>query len=57
VRRASTGLPLEVVDRGGKGSGAGRLVEAVSRLDRAATRVRPGLFAYQFLYELRPTAL
>jgi glycosyltransferase involved in cell wall biosynthesis len=55
VRRASTGLPLEVVDRGGKGAGTGRLVEAVSKLDRAATRVRPGLFAYQFLYELRPT--
>jgi SAM-dependent methyltransferase len=55
LRRTSTGLPLEVVGRGGAGSRPGGLVEALSKLDRAATRIRPGLFAYQFLYELRPT--
>ena len=55
TRRSATGLPLEVVDRGGEhaaqGSGARR---AVARLDRAAVRLRPQIFAYQFLYELRP---
>ena len=59
-RRGSTGLPLEVVERGategdvGATSGAGtgrRLVAAADRLLRGA---RPQLFAYQFLYELRP---
>lgn len=58
-RRGTTGLPLDVVGRGsGDAAGgpagrsrAGRLVMAIDRLLRAA---RPQLFAYQFLYELRP---
>jgi glycosyltransferase involved in cell wall biosynthesis len=55
VRRTSTGLPLEVVDRGGRGSdAASSRLATLSRLDQAAVRVRPQLFAYQFLYELRP---
>ena len=58
ARRTSTGLPLEVVDRGGGGSDAasGRLATALARLDQAGVRVRPQLFAYQFLYELRPAS-
>ena len=56
VRREATGLPLEVTERGGEGqeltsSAPSRLV---SRLDRVAVEVRPQLFGYQFLYELRP---
>ena len=57
ARRDATGLPIEVVDRGGDGSdvdssAAGRLL---ARLDRAAVVLRPQLFGYQFLYELRPS--
>jgi glycosyltransferase involved in cell wall biosynthesis len=55
ARRTSTGLPFEVVSRGGDvAAGAGRLATTLAKVDRAATRVRPQLFAYQFLYELRP---
>jgi SAM-dependent methyltransferase len=56
ARRTSTGLPLEVVDRGGSRSDAasGSFATTVAKLDRAAVRVRPQLFAYQFLYELQP---
>ncbi|MGH9085650.1 MAG: methyltransferase domain-containing protein [Acidimicrobiales bacterium] len=53
-RRESVGLPLDVVDRGGSGSGKGGLRRLVARADRAAVSVRPQLFAYQFLYELAP---
>lgn len=54
VRRVdATGLPLEVIDRGGDGQG-GRVREVLARLDRAAVSIRPPLFAYQFLYELEP---
>ena len=58
ARRTSTGLPLEVVDRGGSGTDAasGRLATSLARLDQAGVRVRPQLFAYQFLYELRPVS-
>ena len=54
VRRvACTGVPFEVVNRGG-----GRLLGVIVRpfvfLDRLLVRLRPTLFAYQFLYELRP---
>jgi methionine biosynthesis protein MetW len=61
VRRTVTGLPLEVVERGGAdgdGDGAsegeGTLRRAVRRVDRVSTRVRPSLFAYQLIYELAP---
>ena len=58
VRFNGTGLPLEVVDRGGRGSlvGGNRLVRVADRANRAAVSARPQLFAYQFLYELRPEA-
>jgi 2-polyprenyl-3-methyl-5-hydroxy-6-metoxy-1,4-benzoquinol methylase len=56
VRRSGTGLPLEVIDRGGNGQEAGSAVPTrmLSRVDRAAVAVRPQLFAYQFIYELVP---
>jgi hypothetical protein len=56
ARRSGTGLPCEVVDRGGNGqeAGTGSVARALSRIDRAAVAARPQLFAYQFLYELVP---
>jgi SAM-dependent methyltransferase len=56
VHRSGTGLPLEVVDRGGNGQriGSGTVARALTRIDRAAVAVRPQLFAYQFVYELVP---
>jgi SAM-dependent methyltransferase len=56
VRRSGTGLPLEVIDRGGDGqeAGSGSVVRAIGRIDRAAVAARPQLFAYQFAYELVP---
>ena len=56
VRRSSTGLPLEVIDRGGNGkeAGSGSVARAIGRIDRAAVAARPQLFAYQFTYELVP---
>lgn len=57
-RRAATGLPLEVADRGagdsGTAPGTGRGARSVSALDRVLVGLRPQLFGYQFLYELRP---
>jgi glycosyltransferase involved in cell wall biosynthesis len=57
VRSTGTGLPVEVVDRGGRGqhAGEGSAARALARIDRTAVALRPELFAYQFLYELRPT--
>jgi hypothetical protein len=57
VRRSGTGLPFEVVGRGGRGrpAGSGRAARVLSRIDRAAVALRPQLFAYQFVYEVAPT--
>lgn len=57
LRRTGTGLPVEVVDRGGGGqrAGSGRAARALSRVDRATVSARPQLFAYQLLYELAAT--
>ena len=55
VRREAVGPPLEVVDRGGSGSGSGGGPRSlVQRLDALGVAMRPTLFAYQFLYELAP---
>jgi 2-polyprenyl-3-methyl-5-hydroxy-6-metoxy-1,4-benzoquinol methylase len=56
VRRSVTGLPFEVIDRGGNGqeAGSGSAARMLSRVDRTAAAVRPQLFAYQFIYELVP---
>ncbi len=58
VRRSeSIGLPLGVADRGGSDEKASsRLRPLLARVDRGATALRPQLFAYQFLFDLEPTA-
>lgn len=53
VRRDVTGLPVDVADRGGDANVSGKL-GAIATIDRIATRVRPQLFGYQFIYELKP---
>jgi glycosyltransferase involved in cell wall biosynthesis len=52
-RHEVVGLPLEVVQRGGR-NGRGGIGAALQRLDRLCATVWPTLFAYQFLYELEP---
>jgi glycosyltransferase involved in cell wall biosynthesis len=53
VRRVgATGLPFDVADRGGKGSVSAKL-KPIRAIDRALVKLRPQLFAYQFLYELK----
>ena len=53
VRRiGATGLPFDVADRGGKGSVSAKL-KPIRAIDRALVKIRPQLFAYQFLYELK----
>ena len=66
ARKGVTGLPLEVVERGAQdedgAAGApiepveaeGGLRKALRRIDSAAVRARPSLFAYQLLYQLVP---
>lgn len=49
-RRAVTGLPLDVLGRGGPQPRG--LALGVSRLDALATAVSPSLFGYQLLFEL-----
>lgn len=57
IRRDATGLPLEVAARGGAGGSTAPsgLSALLARVDRAAVDLRPQLFGYQFLYELRPS--
>ena len=53
VRRcSSTGLPLEVTARGGPAPS--RVLVALSGVDRMGLSIAPGLFSYQFLFELEP---
>ena len=52
TRIGTTGLPFDVADRGGNGSLSRRL-RAVAAVDRGLVRLRPQLFGYQFLYELK----
>ncbi|MBN2622949.1 MAG: methyltransferase domain-containing protein [Acidimicrobiales bacterium] len=60
ARRGYTGLPLEVVERGGAEDAPdagddGALRRLARRVDAAAVRTRPNLFAYQMLYQLEST--
>jgi len=53
VRRVgATGLPFDVADRGGSSSVSAKL-KPIRAIDRALVKLRPQLFAYQFLYELK----
>ena len=54
-RREAVGTPFEVVGRGGRGA-RGAIVRVAEAVDRVAVAVRPTLFGYQFLYELRPVS-
>lgn len=54
-RRESVGLPLEVADRGAApGTTAISRGGLVRTIDAIGVAVRPTLFAYQFVYELKP---
>jgi 2-polyprenyl-3-methyl-5-hydroxy-6-metoxy-1,4-benzoquinol methylase len=50
----ATGLPFDVVERGGRAGAAARLRSAVGWVDRAGVRAWPTLFAYQFVVTLEP---
>jgi 2-polyprenyl-3-methyl-5-hydroxy-6-metoxy-1,4-benzoquinol methylase len=57
VKRDVTGLPVDVADRGaGEGEEVADKLGPIAKVDRLATRLRPQLFGYQFLYELKPAA-
>ncbi len=51
-RRSSTGLPVEVAERGGPAPSA--LLRLVGAVDRAGLAVAPTLFSYQLVFELEP---
>lgn len=56
-REETVGMPVEVIARRVRnGRPPGRWAQAALRLDRAGRTLRPSLFAYQFLFELEPTA-
>jgi hypothetical protein len=50
-RREGTGTPIEVL---GRHAGSAYRRPAIERAQNAAVALRPTLFAYQFVYELRP---
>jgi glycosyltransferase involved in cell wall biosynthesis len=52
TRRHQIGLPIEVAERGGDHAPRGLAV--AKRVDASLASAWPSLFAYQFLYELRP---
>ena len=54
VATQPTGLPFDVVERGGRAGAAARLRSAVGWVDRAGVRAWPTLFAYQFVITLEP---
>jgi glycosyltransferase involved in cell wall biosynthesis len=49
-----TGLPFEVVLRGGNSNKVPSILRPIQILDTFLIKLRPQLFAYQMLYELRP---
>ncbi|WP_035903415.1 bifunctional glycosyltransferase/class I SAM-dependent methyltransferase [Knoellia subterranea] len=51
VERRTVGSPLDVLERGGS-TAVGKAARYASAVDRAAVKVRPTLFGYQFLYKL-----
>lgn len=55
TRREAVGTPFEVVQRG-EVHRPGAFIRAAEAADRVAVAARPTLFAYQFLYELRPVS-
>jgi 2-polyprenyl-3-methyl-5-hydroxy-6-metoxy-1,4-benzoquinol methylase len=54
-RREAVGLPLDVLDRGvSTEHGGTRARQIIRNIDRCGVWLRPTVFAYQFLYELKP---
>lgn len=49
-----TGLPFDIASRGGSGTVLSMVLRPFGIIDRFLITLRPQLFAYQFLYELRP---
>ena len=49
-----TGLPFEVLLRGGNSKKVPSILRPIQMIDTFLIKVRPQLFAYQMLYELRP---
>ena len=49
-----TGVPFDVMARGGPAGAADRMRLTVGRLDQVAVRAWPTLFAYQFVFVLEP---
>jgi glycosyltransferase involved in cell wall biosynthesis len=54
VRREATGLPFDVAQRGAGEDADTPKVGVLGSLDRLGVRLRPQIFGYQFLYELKP---
>jgi 2-polyprenyl-3-methyl-5-hydroxy-6-metoxy-1,4-benzoquinol methylase len=55
VNRISyTGLPFEVILRGGNSKKVPSILRPIQIVDNFLIKLRPQLFAYQMLYELRP---
>ena len=52
VARDTVGSPVDVLARGREDTTLGAVAQGVAATDRAATRVWPTLFGYQFLYVL-----
>src|SRR5262249_37788858 len=51
-QRATTGLPVEVAERGGDVPASAE--HTIARIDRVGVALWPTLFGYQFLFELEP---
>jgi len=57
VRRDATGLPVDVANRGSSDGTTAQRLGLFATVDRVATKLRPQLFGYQFVYELKPNTL
>jgi hypothetical protein len=52
IQCGATGLPFDVADRGGK-AGLSKRLQPIRTIDKLLVKIRPQLFAYQFIYELK----
>jgi glycosyltransferase involved in cell wall biosynthesis len=53
VERGTVGSPFELIGAGDPDSKAAKVAAKVSKADRAATRMWPTMFGYQFLYKVQ----
>lgn len=54
LRREATGLPFDVAKRGSGDDAESAKVGLLGTVDKLSVKLRPQLFGYQFLYELKP---